>query len=101
MVSAQELTLLTAEEPPSSPMNEPGEVEEFSVDIVREIQKRTNNRDPITIFPGIRALKIGSRHPNIVLFSFSRTPEREQQFHWVMLLLRKPWVMYAKKALVS
>ncbi|MBN2428140.1 MAG: ABC transporter substrate-binding protein [Deltaproteobacteria bacterium] len=78
-------------------MNEKGELAGFSIEVVREIQRRINNSDPIKIVPESRALKIASQKSNVVLFSFSRTPEREEKFHWITLLLRKPWVLYAKK----
>lgn len=96
-VYAKELTILTVEEPPSSFMSDEGEPAGFSVDIVHEIQHRINNNDPIKIVPEIRALKTASESPNVLLFSFSRTQEREKDFHWIMLLMRKPWVMYSKK----
>lgn len=34
---------------------------------------------------------------NIVFFSVARTPEREDKFHWITLMMRKPWAFYAKK----
>lgn len=97
IASADEFQILTVEEPPSSFMNVEDEPSGFSVDIVREIQHRINNNDPIKVVPELRALKTASEVPNVVLFSFSRTPERENNFHWIMLLMRKPWVMYSKK----
>jgi polar amino acid transport system substrate-binding protein len=96
-VFAEELKVLTVEEPPSSFLNKKGEPEGFSVDIVREIQRRVNNHDPIQFVSEIRALQTASKYPDVVLFSFTRTKDREDVFHWIMLLMRKPWVMYAKK----
>ncbi len=93
---AEEFEILTVDEPPSSYIGKNGEPEGFAVDVVREIQRRINNSDPILVTPEARALKIASQKPNVVLFSFSRTPEREDKFHWIMLLLRKSWVLYAK-----
>lgn len=96
-VLADELRILTIEEPPASFVNDRGGITGFSVEIVREIQRRINNTDSIRLLPEMRALKIATESPNVVLFSFSRTQERENDFHWIMLLLRKPWVMYSKK----
>lgn len=96
-VFAEELKVLTVEEPPSSFLNDKGTPEGFSVDIVREIQRRINNHDPIQFVSEIRALQTASKYPNVVLFSFTRTKNREDEFHWIMLLMRKPWVMYSKK----
>jgi ABC-type amino acid transport substrate-binding protein len=97
---AEALTILTVEEPPSSYLDANGEPAGFSVDMVREIQDRINNSDAIQFVPETRALKTALGSPNVVLFSFSRTQERENQFHWIMLLIRKPWAMYSKKGQV-
>lgn len=94
---AGDLKILTFDEPPSSYVDENGNLTGFSVDIVREIQHRISNNDPIELLPEIRALVIASKEPNVVLLSFSRTPDREKQYHWIMLLVRKPWVFYTNK----
>lgn len=94
---AADLTILTFDEPPSSYMDNNGELTGFAVDIVREIQHRLSNNNPIKLLPEMRALSIASGRSNVVLFSFSRTPDRENKYHWITLLMRKPWVFYTKK----
>lgn len=94
---AAELKILTFDEPPTSYVDENGKLSGFAVEIVREIQHRVSNNDPIELLPEMRALIIASAEPNVVLFSFSRTPDRENQYHWITLLIRKPWVFYMKK----
>ena len=94
---AAELKILTFDEPPSSYTDENGKLTGFAVEIVREIQHRIANNDPIRLLPEMRALSMASADPNVVLFSFSRTPDRESQYHWITLLIRKPWVFYTKK----
>lgn len=94
---AADLKILAFDEPPSSYVDENGKLTGFSVDVVREIQHRISNDDPIELVPEIRALVTASREPNVVLLSVSRTPDRENQYHWITLLVRKPWVFYTKK----
>jgi polar amino acid transport system substrate-binding protein len=64
---------------------------------VREIQQRIGNTDDIQMIPWTRIYQTALRKPNIVFFSVARTPEREDKFHWIALVMPKPWTLYAKK----
>lgn len=94
---AQELQILTVDEPPSSFKDEKGLPTGFAVDVVTEIQKRISNRDKITIMPEARVIKTATESPNALIFAFSRTPAREDKFHWIMHIIRKPWILYSNK----
>lgn len=91
-----EYQILTVEEPPSSYRSATGDLQGLAIDIVHAIQERIGNHDPVQIVPEVRALKIAAESSNVVLVGFSRIPEREQQFNWILLYLRKPWVLYAR-----
>jgi polar amino acid transport system substrate-binding protein len=91
-----ESQILTVEEPPSSYRSATGELQGLAIDIVRAIQERIGNHDPVQIVPEVRALKIAAESSNVVLVGFSRIPEREQHFNWILRYLRKPWVLYAR-----
>ncbi|MBF0378748.1 MAG: ABC transporter substrate-binding protein [Desulfamplus sp.] len=96
----EELRIWAVDEPPSSFIKEQAGkkvITGFSVDIVREIQRKIGDTTPIEIIPEARVFDFASTEPNIVFFSFSRTPERENMFHWIVMIMRKPWVLYAKK----
>jgi polar amino acid transport system substrate-binding protein len=67
------------------------------VDVVTEIQRRLGTTDQIQLLPWTRALHMAKIQPNVVILSLARTPEREDLFHWVTLVMRKPWVLYAKR----
>lgn len=92
---AEGLRILTVDEPPSSFVNEQGEPAGFAVDVVHAIQEKLGDETSIEFMPEIRVLKTASENPNVLLFGFSKTPEREQNYHMVTLLLRKPWVLYS------
>lgn len=94
---AGELRIWTVEEPPASFVDKENEIKGFAVDIVRAIQERLGSSETIVMIPEARVYQVALREPNIVLFSFSRTPEREDSFHWISLIIRKPWVLYAVK----
>ena len=94
---ASELTIATVIEPPANFIDENGEIAGLAVDFVKEIQKRVNDDAVIQVMPGSRLIKMSLSEKNLVIFSLSRTPEREKKYHWVSLVMRKPLVLFAKK----
>jgi polar amino acid transport system substrate-binding protein len=92
-----ELRIWTVDEPPASFLDKNNKISGFAVDIVKAIEERLGRADTIEIVPEARVYQVALREPNVVLFSFSRTPEREESFHWISLIIRKPWVLYAAK----
>lgn len=97
LASTDELKIWTVGEPPGNFVDEKGEITGLSVDYVREIQRRVGNKSDIRMLPWQRIYLTALNKPNIVLFSMARTPEREDKFHWIALVMRKPWAFYAKK----
>ncbi len=87
--------IYTVEEPPSSYTVISGELAGYSVDIVREIQKIIGSKVQIKIVPEIRAILKANNDPNIVIFSFSRTSEREDLYFWIKKVIVKSWVFYS------
>ncbi|MCT8865150.1 substrate-binding periplasmic protein [Shewanella xiamenensis] len=57
-----------------------GQPDGLAVQVVQEIQKRIDNLDPIKIVPWARGWKIITEQPNTVLFTMTRTAERERMF---------------------
>ncbi len=94
---AGELRIWAPSEPPGNFINEQGEFVGLAVDIVQEIQQRVGNTDTIEMLPWKRIYKIALKEPNLVFFSAARTLEREDKFHWIALMMRKPWAFYVKK----
>jgi len=94
--SAATLTVLTEELPPLN-YTQDGKLTGFSVDVVRELQRRVGNTDPITVVPWARGYKEALEKPNTVLFSTVRTQERESLFQWVGPLVRWQYVFYKKR----
>lgn len=96
VAGAEPMRILAVEEPPASFSDANGEAAGLAVDFLREIQRRVGNSDPVTIAPESRVYQSGLRLPNVVLLSFSRTPEREASFHWIARIIHKPWVLYGR-----
>jgi polar amino acid transport system substrate-binding protein len=77
------LSIYTEVSIPQQIQNADGSLSGISVDTVREIQKRVGNHDPIELVPWARGYHEALTRPDVLLFSTSRTREREELFHWV------------------
>lgn len=91
------IQILTVIEPPASYLNSHGELSGYATELVRALQKQLKDRSDIQIMPESRVLLTAARQPNVLLFGFSRTRDREDKYHWIMPLLRKRWVIYVHK----
>jgi polar amino acid transport system substrate-binding protein len=77
------LNIYTEISPPDEYLNPSGGLEGFAVEIVREIQKRVGNADPIEVVPWIRGYQEIQTRPDVVLFSMAKTEDRDPLFQWV------------------
>lgn len=91
-----ELQFLTEEYPPLTFLKD-GEVSGLGADVVAEIQRRTGNRGAIQILPWARAYQTALVTPNVVLFTTTRTAEREALFKWVGPIATMNTGLYAKR----
>lgn len=82
-LAAQKLTIYTEIAPPFQYEAPDGSLTGFSVDLVRELQRRVGNADPITLVPWVRGYNEALTRPNVLLFAMDRSLEREQSFQWV------------------
>jgi polar amino acid transport system substrate-binding protein len=89
------LTVVTELSPPASMLRD-GRLTGLTVEVVREIQKRVGDQSPIEALPWARAYAMAASVPDVVLFSTTRTPEREPLFHWIGPVMRIKWALYAR-----
>lgn len=89
--AAPALRLITVEEPPASFAGTSGQPDGYVVAVVRSLQQLLHDQSPIELMPEGRAMLTAQQNPNVLLFSFSRTAERESQYHWILPVLRKRW----------
>lgn len=89
------LHIVTVHEPPSAYLDTDGQSAGFSVDVVKEIQRRLMDSTPITIVPEKRLFSMAEFNEHTVIIGISRTPAREHRFRWVTKLLDKPWILYS------
>ena len=97
LLNGATLNLMTEDYPPYNFPDKNGKPTGISVDIVREIIKKTKDIDNITILPWARAYHKIQTEKNQVLFSTTRTPQREKLFKWVGPIATNTWVFYTKK----
>lgn len=88
LVFAQEVDVedlvYTAENYPPANYFENGQLKGASVEILRLVwSKMGYPEQPIQVLPWARGYKLAQTEPNHVLFSMSRTKEREHLFQWV------------------
>ncbi|WP_260295809.1 substrate-binding periplasmic protein [Sedimenticola hydrogenitrophicus] len=95
-LAAQPLRVLTEELPPLN-FTENGEITGLSVELVREIMRRNGQSEAIQSVPWARGYRAALEEPNVVLFSTTRTEEREGQFKWVGPLAPFSYVFYKKR----
>lgn len=94
-LQSQNLRIITVVEPPASYLDSHGQLTGFSVEVVQAIQRNLDDKTVIEVLPEARAIHIARTEPNVLLFSFSRTPKREDEFYWVGQLSVKAWSVYA------
>jgi len=90
-----ELRILTGEFPPLS-YSENGLPSGPAVEIANRIQRILDSKIPIEMYPWARGYLQLERDSNTMLFSTTRTPERDQLFKWVGPFAEKRFVLFAK-----
>jgi len=94
--SAQQVTVITEESPPFNFIRE-GRITGSSTEVVREILNRLGQPADIQVLPWARGYQMLQTRPRVALFSTTRTPEREGQFHWVGPLFTVHFNFYARR----
>lgn len=96
VVGAQPLQILTENDPPAQFVDAKGELTGYTIELVRDIQRRLGNQDPIEMVPWARGYQKIEREPNVVLFLMARTAERNPKFQWVGPVLEVEFGLFAK-----
>ncbi len=91
-----ELTIYCEYFPPLQSQEKDGSLSGFVVEVVKEIQKRVGNTDKIQLVPWARGLNELDTKPNVVLFSMSRTGERNPLYQWIGPVKESSFIFYAK-----
>ena len=79
---AQEVQVVTEEYPPYN-YTENGTVTGVNTDVVRAILDRLEQNHEINVNPWARSYDLALEQPNVMIYSISRTEQREDLFKWV------------------
>ncbi|MCX6090086.1 MAG: transporter substrate-binding domain-containing protein [Candidatus Atribacteria bacterium] len=90
------LRLLTEDYPPIT-FQKDGKVTGYATEIVETLMKRLQVQGQIELMAWGDAYQIAASTPNVVLFSTTRTPEREKLFTWIGPIGSYNDALYARK----
>lgn len=96
LLGAQPLTIYTEIAPPNQFEDAAGNLTGYYVELVRELQKRVPNHDPIQVVPWVKGYKEAQSRPNVLLFSMVRSAERDPLFQWVGPAAESRFLFYVK-----
>jgi len=97
-VRADGLQFFTEHYPPYNFQDsQSGKLTGISVEVVRELMKRTGFDYHIRLAPWKRGYELTLSHPDTCLFTTGRTSEREDLFQWITPITDNPLVLFALK----
>jgi polar amino acid transport system substrate-binding protein len=76
---------------------EDGSLDGFAVEVVEAIFKQTGDTANISVLPWGRAYKKAMNEKNVMIFSISKTPSRQDKFKWVGILSNEPLLAWGLK----
>lgn len=80
---SKELKLVTEILPPYQYLDDQGNLQGFSIDVMKALEKQTDMKFSIEVLPWARAYRRARESKNIAIFSIIRTQLREEQFLWI------------------
>ena len=78
--------VLTSLEPPFSLRNDKGQLEGYLIEVVSGILAEANIEQEILAAPWGRLIQEAQSKPNVLMFPLARTPDRENDYHWILPL---------------
>ncbi|WP_262693900.1 substrate-binding periplasmic protein [Kordiimonas aquimaris] len=83
-VFAQDVVVYTEHYPPFNYLNENGEVDGLATAKVKQILDAANITYDIHMVPWPRAMQLSKTQDNALIYTITRTPSREKDFHWLV-----------------
>lgn len=96
IASAANFKIMTEDYPPYNFMKD-GKITGLATEVVQEITKRINHPADIELLPWARGYGLIQQQDGLILYSMTRTEEREGLFKWVGPVASNKWVFFAKK----
>ncbi|MEK8033218.1 transporter substrate-binding domain-containing protein [Ideonella sp. DXS29W] len=89
-----ELRVVTEELPPYN-MTQGGQITGMSTEVVQAVMKEVGIQAPIKSMPWARAYDIARNEENVLIYSITRTTQREKLFKWVGVISPTQWYLFA------
>jgi polar amino acid transport system substrate-binding protein len=89
------IRVVTEELPPYN-MTKDGKVTGMSTEVVQAVLKEAGLQASIQSMPWARAYDIALNSENVLIYSITRTPQREKLFKWVGVIAPTQWYLYAR-----
>ncbi len=96
MASAATFKIMTEDYPPYN-FAKDGKITGLATEVVQEIAKRIGHPAEIELLPWARGYGLIQQQDGMILYSMTRTEEREKLFKWVGPVVSNKWVFFAKK----
>ncbi len=93
---AENFEIMTEEYPPFN-YTEDGTLTGLSSEVMVELIKRMGHPEEIKVVPWSRGYNLIQHNDGMILFSMTRTEQRESLFKWVGPVAENKWVFFAKK----
>lgn len=94
-MASDELRVVTEELPPFN-MTQDGRMTGMSTEVVQAVLKEVGIQAGIQSMPWARAYDIALNSENVLIYSITRTPQREKLFKWVGVIAPTNWYLFAK-----
>nr|WP_314582816.1 transporter substrate-binding domain-containing protein [uncultured Pseudomonas sp.] len=91
---AGSIRVVTEELPPYN-MTRDGQLTGMSTEVVQAVLKQVNVQASIQSMPWARAYDLALHDPDVLIYSITRTPEREHLFKWVGTIASSRWYIYS------
>lgn len=92
--SGQSIRVVTEEYPPYNYAKD-GDVQGVSTAVVRAVLAEAGIEAPIQLMPWARAYDLALHSENVLIYSITRTPAREDLFKWIGQVAPSAWFLYA------
>lgn len=93
---AADFKIMTEEFPPYN-YTENGKLTGLSSEVLFELAKRVGHGTEVEVLPWARAYGLIQKQDGLILYSMTRTEQRENMFKWVGPVASNKWVLFAKK----
>ncbi|WP_394131504.1 substrate-binding periplasmic protein [Shewanella maritima] len=97
VAEANDFRIVTVNEAPANYINGQGKIDGYVTDVVQALQQIIGDETVIEVMPEARALYTAKAQNNVLLYSFSKTDQRNKNYHFIQKVLSKPWFIFTHR----